>query len=69
MSTVKFYCDCCERHRPVEIEPSQTDEITRPLIWADIVCTVCRLVIMTITADEPGIYDFVKVGELPDDIN
>ena len=61
--TIRFYCECCGQSQQVVIEPVQTDELnTMP--WGDIVCAVCHFVIATISADEPGVYVFVKVAEV-----
>jgi len=60
---VRFYCELCEKSQPVIIEPLQKDELNGEKIWGDILCAECRLVIATITADEPGQYEFVKVSE------
>ena len=61
---VKFYCDHCEKHREVIIEPLQRDSLNGDAVWGDIICTSCRVIIATITSDEPGIYQFVRVGPL-----
>jgi len=61
--TVKFYCEYCETHQPVEIEPIRCDDLN-PVPWGDIVCSVCHFVIATMTADESGIYDIVKQDDL-----
>lgn len=60
---VRFYCAGCDKQQPVTIEPLETDELNSPLIWGDIICNVCRLVIVTISADVPGVYQFVRVAE------
>lgn len=61
---VEFYCDYCELTGPVEIEPLSPDDLN-DANWGDIVCVRCRLVIATITADEPGTYLFAKLAPLP----
>ena len=67
MSSVKFYCESCSDDRtvcrPIKIERLSTDKLNRPKIWGDILCAECGFVIATITADEPGLYDFLKVEE------
>lgn len=63
-NTVRFFCESCAKQQPVIIEPLQTDEINKPLIWGDIICKACRLAIATISADEPGVYQFVQVAEV-----
>ena len=64
MSLVKFYCVACDKHQDVIIEPMETDNLNGDIIWGDVICSVCRLVIATITADKVGIYEFVKVGDI-----
>lgn len=67
MMSVRFYCDACEKSQLVEIEPLTTDDLNPDKAWGDIVCKVCHLVIATISTniEEQGIYDVVKVGEVP----
>lgn len=61
---VRFYCECCEEHCDVEIEALKTDELNKGKPpWGDIVCTVCHLVIATISADKPGDYSFQRIEE------
>ena len=60
MTMVKFFCGCCEKHTNVEIEPLKTDELNEPSIWGDIVCSECHFVVVTISADEAGVYRFVR---------
>ena len=61
MSKVKFCCESCGEQKNVIIDPLKTDELNKPAIWSDIRCAECNFVIATISADEPGIYDIVKV--------
>lgn len=58
---VRFYCDACDEHREVIIERLQKDDLNGDMIWGDIVCKECHLVIATISADAPGVYEFKKV--------
>lgn len=66
--SIKIYCSSCATDQEFVIEPmerksqSATSSVT---IWGDIRCKECDFVIGTITAEEEGIYDLVKVGELP----
>ena len=47
------------------IEPMQKDtDFSKQGIWGDIVCSHCFLALNTITVEEEGIYEFVKVREL-----
>ena len=62
---VKLYCEQCEGFQPVEIEPLRRDDLN-PMPWGDIVCSVCHLVIATMTADEPGTYGIVRVPSARD---
>lgn len=57
--TLKFYCEVCDENR--EIKPI-TVEIygLSSTPWDEIVCDVCHHVIATVSADEPGEYEFVK---------
>ena len=61
---VNFFCLGCGKSQEVEIEPMKKDDLNGETIWGDVVCSICHLVIATITVDEPGVYDFVKVDEL-----
>ncbi len=58
--SVKFYCDCCEEYFPVFIDPLISDKASKGVPWGDIICTKCHLVIATISADTPGIYEKVR---------
>jgi len=60
---IKFYCEHCEKFQPVETEPVQRDDLN-PVPWGDILCSVCHLVIATMTADEPGTYGIVRVPSM-----
>ena len=60
VTMVKFYCECCNDHMCVEIEPLQIDKLNESWAWGDIVCSECHFVIATISADEAGVYGFVK---------
>ena len=62
---MKFFCEYCGNIQEVEIEPLSTDKLNKPKIWADILCKECHFVIATIEAEEPGIYNFIKVKDLP----
>jgi hypothetical protein len=60
---VKFYCEVCDCHQPVEIEPLITDDLNKGKPpWGDIICTKCFFVIATVSASEPGVYRFEKVA-------
>lgn len=66
LKMVKFYCEVCDCHRPVEIEPLETDDLNKGKPpWGDIICTVCHLVIATVSASEAGVYRFEKFEEVP----
>lgn len=61
MSEVNFYCEHCDEAMPVIIEAMVKDELNGDIIWGDIVCKSCHLVIATVTVGEPGKYEFTKV--------
>ena len=61
---VYSYCEFCDQRVEVEIEPLKKDALN-DVPWGDIVCATCHFVIATISADEPGVYQFIKVAELP----
>lgn len=56
---VKFYCEVCGNHTPVEIEHLKKDDLNGDMIWGDIVCTECHFVIATISSNIAGNYSFV----------
>ena len=57
----KFYCECCEVHRSVQIERALMDD-KNEMFWGDIVCEECHFVIATYSEDRQGMLMFV-----PDD--
>lgn len=63
---IRIFCELCKKHQPIQIEPltmsAFNDGIERP--WGDVMCSVCHLVITTITGDEEGKYEIVKVSDL-----
>lgn len=61
---MKIYCEVCDSAQPPRIDAMTTCELTGDSVWGDICCSVCTFVIATITVDEPGVYDFVKVKHL-----
>lgn len=61
---IKIYCDHCESHEPLRIDPMTDDELSGGAIWGDLTCGTCYLVIATITVPEHGVYEFSKVAEL-----
>ena len=60
--TIKFYCESCMQHQPVEIEELKTDGLN-DVPWGDIVCELCHFVIATISADKPGKVEFLFEGK------
>ena len=62
---VLFYCISCQEHRHVKIESLKADDLNKGKDpWGDIVCENCHLVIATISAKQPGIYEFqLKVSD------
>ena len=63
MAKVWFYCESCGRHMLINIEPMAKDDLNGNVVWGDIVCAVCHFVIATVSVEEEGIYDLVKVEE------
>ena len=57
---VLIYCSNCDSHQPLFIDPMKKKDEG---IWGDLVCTVCGLVIATLTVEEEGIYEFTKATE------
>lgn len=53
-----IYCDSCGKRQPLKIDPMTDHD---GVIWGDLLCSVCGLVIATIDVDEEGEYEFVKV--------
>jgi hypothetical protein len=58
---VRIYCECCGCHQPLLIEEMRSDELNGQAIWGDLLCSICKLVIATLTVEEPGQYEFRKV--------
>lgn len=58
---IKFYCSSCQKNQPVIIEEFKKDQLNGEKIWADVVCSQCHLVLISLEADEPGIFNFVLV--------
>ncbi|MEM7133442.1 MAG: hypothetical protein AAF702_44510 [Chloroflexota bacterium] len=50
---IYVYCDNCEKAQPAIFEPLTSDDLN-PKPWGDIVCSVCHLVLATLSADQPG---------------
>lgn len=61
---LKAYCECCGEHQEVEIEPLRQDKnIPENGIWADVVCKVCRFVMLTFSANVEGDVRLVPLTE------
>lgn len=58
----RIYCEVCRRHQPLLIEKMGKD-LLNEIIWGDLLCSVCKLVITTLEVDEEGDYEFKKVEE------
>jgi len=54
-----IYCDNCERHQPLRIDPMTRHANNN--IGGDLVCGVCHYIVTTLTVREEGEYEFVKV--------
>jgi len=63
---VKLYCEVCNDHVEVIAEAAQDTDFPEQGIWGDIVCTKCHFVISGFKASEEGVYELVKVSDLPD---
>lgn len=60
----KIYCEVCGKHQVAAIDKMLPDvHFPQQGIWGDVTCSVCHYVIATITVDEPGQYDLVKVSD------
>ena len=59
---IRIWCETCQKSTALYIEPLGCDDLNGDAIWGDIVCSECGLVIATLTADEPGNYDIVRMG-------
>ena len=60
----KIYCPNCHSFQPFLVDKMWKGKRDRGAIWGDICCKTCLIVITSLEVDEPGIYEFVKVGEL-----
>ncbi len=60
---IKIFCDSCQSHEPMRIDPMKKDPKDKS-IWGDVCCNSCFLVLATITVEEEGIYEFVKIKEI-----
>jgi transcription initiation factor TFIIIB Brf1 subunit/transcription initiation factor TFIIB len=60
----KIYCENCGKRVPLEIDHMRSDDLNGDVIWGDLVCSKCKLVIATLEVDSPGIYEFVKVSDI-----
>jgi len=60
---MQIYCEICG-NQPARIDPMTSNELNGDKVWGDICCSKCALVICTLTVDDPGIYEFVKVSDL-----
>lgn len=66
---IKIWCEGCGGNVPFELEKLSSDDLNGDAIWGDVVCPNCKLVIATITADEPGLYNLVKIADIVEDTN
>jgi len=60
MSDILIYCEVCDSHQPLYVEPMSSDDLNDS-IWGDLLCETCRFVIATITVPEAGLYAFHRV--------
>lgn len=56
----KIYCKHCDKHQPLLIDRMQ--KLNGDIIWGDLVCSKCKLVIASIRVDEEGEYEFRKIA-------
>ena len=63
---VKIYCEVCQRNVELKIDMMESDTLNGDKIWGDLVCAECCLIIASLEVDAPGIYEFVKMKDLPD---
>ena len=60
---IQLYCDVCKKFVVPSIEPVIKDSFNiKP--WGEIVCSGCHYVMITVMADEPGIYEITKVKDI-----
>ena len=55
--TLRAYCENCDKATPCTIDPLTEDE-RNDAPWGDVVCEVCRLVLLTFSSDVPGVVEF-----------
>lgn len=58
----KIFCDSCKEPTKLEILFIPKDKLNGNRSWTDLMCDKCHFIIATIEVDEPGRYEFVKVG-------
>lgn len=77
--TIKIYCKSCGKGQEFVVEPMKEHVFNNATIaaefrkehnleanvWGNILCKECNFILVALTAGEEGIYDFVKVSELP----
>jgi hypothetical protein len=56
---IRFYCEFCEEHRPIEIEPLRKDDLNGNVAWGDILCKECHFVIATVTSEVEGVLKLI----------
>ena len=58
---IKIYCEVCNKHAPLLIEDMKEDTLNRKgVFWGDLMCSVCRIVIATITTEEEYTISCIK---------
>jgi hypothetical protein len=59
-----FYCTPCDTCRPIQVADMRPGtRHGQEGAWGDIICTVCRISIMTLQVSSPGLYAFKKMTE------
>ena len=69
----RVYCSTCDKFQLLEMVDmgrwGQSPDNQVQHNWGDLLCSECHLVIATLAVDKPGVYRFVKVGEIYADDN
>ena len=62
---MKIYCEVCGKSQDIRIDPMCNDQnFPEQGIWGDLMCSVCNLVIATVSVENEGIYEFKKISDL-----
>lgn len=61
LSQASIQCDECEQKQRLMMTPMARDAANDNTIWGDLLCSGCSSIIATLTVDEEGEYDLVRV--------